>query len=144
MVRALFWSKYSTMFGKNYQIYNVHITGKYILWISFLLILIISPCRTIPLKICPHIKSIFFEKRPSSLHHKRVLQNKTESKKELVETQIYMKDNFLVRYCITVHFWREVSFEQHNEFQVSLSLWFQFSESVAKIYFRQIYNDGIP
>ena len=37
--------------------------------------------------------------------------------------------------AITFDFYREVSFKQHNEFQVSLSLWVQFSEPVAKIWF---------
>ena len=54
---------------------------------------------------------------------------------ELTETRIYMKDNFVVRYCITVHFLRKVSFEQHNEFQFILSLWVRFFELVVKIYF---------
>ena len=38
------------------------------------------------------------------------------------ETQIYMKVDLLAIYCLTVHFFWEVSFQQHNEFQVSLSL----------------------
>ena len=48
-------------------------------------------------------------------------KKKTEKKKELVETQI-LKEIFWQGIVITVHFWREGSFEQHNEFQVSLSL----------------------
>ena len=39
-----------------------------------------------------------------------------------VETQIYMKVDLLAIYYLTVHFCWEVSFQQHNEFQVSLSL----------------------
>ena len=44
----------------------------------------------------------------------------------------------MTRYCHNCTFFEEVSFQQHEdheEFQISLSLGVQFSDAVAKIYF---------
>ena len=46
-----------------------------------------------------------------------------------------MKNNFMARHCNNTTLLDGVSFEQPKEFQITLSLWVQFSETVAKIYF---------
>ena len=45
-----------------------------------------------------------------------------------------MKDNFMVRYCDNCTFLEEVYFEKNKKFQISLSLWVEFYEPVAKTY----------
>ena len=46
-----------------------------------------------------------------------------------------MKDNFVASYCYNFTFLEGVSFEQHEEFQITLSFGVQFSEPFAEIYF---------
>ena len=46
-----------------------------------------------------------------------------------------MKNNFMARHCNNTTHLDGVSFEQPKEFQITLSLRVQFSETVAKIYF---------
>ena len=53
-----------------------------------------------------------------------------------------MKNNFMARCCYPVDFWMGflrfldgVSYEQQEEFQISLSLRVQFSEPFAKVVF---------
>ena len=67
------------MVGKNFQIYSVQITGKYIFW-SLAPHVEQFPCKFSPQNLSPYKKS-FFEKSLPSLHHERVSQNKTESKR---------------------------------------------------------------
>ena len=43
-----------------------------------------------------------------------------------------IKNNSMARYCHNSTFLEEVSFEQHEEIQITISLWIQFSETVAK------------
>ena len=44
-----------------------------------------------------------------------------------------MKDNFMTRYCDNCKFFGVASFKQHEEFQISLSLWrYKMSRSTIK------------
>ena len=62
----------------------------------------------------------------------------------LIATNWNVKNNFMARYRLNCTFLEGAFFEQHEEFEISLSLWVQFSEPVAKIYFCQIYTHVIP
>ena len=58
-----------------------------------------------------------------------------------------MKDNFMARFCHNLTYLERVSFEQHREslIQITLNLGVQFSEPVAKIFFFfLIYRHEIP
>ena len=60
-------------------------------------------------------------------------RKRNESKRSLLKLKC--ENNFMARYCHSYTYLERVSFEQHEEFQITLSLSVQFSELVAKINF---------
>ena len=95
-----------------------------------------NPLVHLPPQICPPMEFFFWKKvlLPHTLWGEtpwRGLSKWNWKQKELVETQIKKINSWQD----TVHFCTGVSCEQHNEFQISLSLWVQFSGPFAKIYF---------
>ena len=59
---------------------------------------------------------------------------KLEWKQRELLVQLNMKDNFMARYSHHCTFLEGVSFNHHESFQTSFSVWVQCSEPVGKIY----------
>ena len=128
MVRSLSSSEYSTMFGGNFQIYNVQITGICILW-NYSHLAMIWPyathCRTIPTSprykfvpqsMSPHGK-LFWKKLP--LPHTLVGDDNIKGSSKIrmkAKGNSWNSNNFMARYCHNCTFLEGVSFKQHNEF----------------------------
>ena len=70
------------------------------------------------------------------------LLNKSKNRRNSL-WNINIKDSFLARYCHNCTIFERVSFKQHVELQISISLWVQFSELLAKFDSFIIYNHGI-
>ena len=65
-----------------------------------------------------------------------VPQNKNEAKGTIWNWN--MKDNAMVRYSHNSTFFGGGSLEQHEEFQITVSLWVKFSEHVVKFFFKNV------